>query len=207
MWKNCLNFWKMIIKKSNKSLNEAVSVLRQGGVVICPTDTVYGFLADGTNKKAVEKIFKIKKRPRSKSLPVFVRDFKMVKELAEINDSQLKTLTLRDASGQAKYWPGKYTFVFKIKKELKLYGQDKKTIALRIPKYKFLNILLKKINKPLVQTSANISGEVPLTKIKGIIEKFGGSDLQTLIIDGGDLKKSKPSQVFDLTQVNLTRLR
>ena len=60
--------------------------------MICPTDTVYGLVADATNKKAVEKIFKIKKRPRSKPLAVFVKDIKMAKELAEIDERQEEIL-------------------------------------------------------------------------------------------------------------------
>ena len=67
------------VKLQKKSISEVVEILNNGGVAVCPTDTVYGFLADATNKKAVEKIFKIKKRPRSKPLAVFVKDIKNVK--------------------------------------------------------------------------------------------------------------------------------
>ena len=88
-------------------LSQATLVLKKGGVVICPTDTVYGFLADASNKKAVDKIYKIKKRPKSDPLSIFVKDLKMVGELAEINEKQAKTLK--------KYWPGKYTFILKRK--------------------------------------------------------------------------------------------
>jgi len=202
-----------IIKLSKNAVNEAVKVIKSGGVVICPTDTVYGFLADATNQKAVEKIFKIKKRPRSKPLPIFVKDIKMAKDLAEINARQMKILTLRHGSGQEKYWPGKYTFILKRKKpcelgsHTKLYGIGKETIALRIPKYKFLNYLLKKINKPLAQTSVNISGEPALIKINDIIRKFGMSDIPMLIIDGGDLPKSNPSTIIDLSKDKIKTLR
>lgn len=189
----------MIIKKSKKALEKAVSVLRMGGVVICPTDTVYGFLADAQNKRAVEKIYKIKKRSKLKPLPVFVKDISMAKELAIINDRTAKILK--------KFWPGKYTFVLKRKLGIKLYGIDKKTIAIRIPNYKFLNDLLKKINRPLVQTSVNVSTEPPMTKIQDIINQFGKNKMVGLIIDGGDLKKSKPSKIVDLSQEVLTRLR
>lgn len=157
-----------IVNQSIESLNEAVTILNKGGVVICPTDTIYGFLADATNKKAVEKIYKIKKRPRSKPLPIFVKDLKMAKELAEIDDRQEKILK--------KYWPGKYTFVLKAKNQKpksKIYGINKDTIAIRVPKYKFLNDLLKKINKPLVQTSVNISAREPLNYIADILATFG----------------------------------
>jgi len=85
------------------------------------------------------------------------------------------------------------------------------TIAIRIPKYKFLNDLLKKINKPLAQTSANISGHPPLRKINDIIslvQNCRTPDVaQFLIINAGNLKKTRPSKIIDLTGQVLTRLR
>lgn len=195
-----------IIKENNKkALSRAVQILWNGGVIICPTDTVYGFLADAANKKAVEKIFKLKKRLRSKPLPVFVRDFKMAEKLAEISKEQEKILTLQRGSGQTKYWPGKYTFILKSKQiEARplsdlVIGKDG-TIALRIPKYKFLNDLLKKINRPIAQTSVNISGKSPLTKIGDIISQFARTGLPILIINTGDLPKNRPSVIIDLTK-------
>ena len=179
-------------------MNKALLTFKNGGVVICPTDTVYGFLADATNKKAVDKIFKIKKRPKLKPLPIFVKDIKMAKELAEINKEQEKILK--------KYWPGKYTFILKRKPNIKLYGVHKNTIAIRIPKYKFLNNLLKKINKPLAQTSVNISGEPPFAKIEDIVERFG-KNKDVLIINARNFKISKPSKIIDLTNENKRILR
>ena len=203
-----------VIKQSQRTLKKAITVIKSGGVVICPTDTVYGFLADATNKKAVEKIYKIKTRPKSKPLSVFIKDLHMAKELAEINDKQAKILQ--------KYWPGKYTFVLKHKlwdvRRPTIYGVVKETIAIRIPKYVFLNQLLKKVNRPLVQTSVNMSGQAPLVKIGDILKQFqdiagsdpAESDPAILLIDAGNLKKGKPSKIIDLrskTEGVLTRLR
>ena len=179
-----------IIKPSKGGVKIATDILQTGGVVICPTDTVYGFLADVQNKKAVGRIYKIKKRPKSKPLSLFVNDLKMAKDLAEIDERQEKILRKR--------WPGKYTFILKRKKGKKLYGVDKNTLAIRIPKHAFLQKLLKKFNRPLVQTSVNISNEKPLNKISDIIKTFGGADI--LIIDGGDIKKGKASKIIDLTK-------
>lgn len=188
-----------IIKISKDALDKAILTISNGGVVICPTDTVYGFLADASSKKAVDKIFELKKRLRSKPLPVFVKDIEMAKNIAFIDEKHEKILK--------KHWPGSYTFIFKRKKmcelgahkkaHLKLFGIDKNTIALRISKHKFLNDLLKKINKPLVQTSVNISGNPALNNIKEIIEEFG--DKVDLIINGGNLPQKKPSKIIDLT--------
>ncbi len=174
-----------------EKLNKAISILEKGGVIICPTDTVYGFLADASNKKAVAKIYKIKKRPKSKPLPVFVSSIKMARELAEINDRQEKVLK--------KYWPGAYTFVLPKKKG--------GTIALRMPKHAFLQKLLKKIDRPLVQTSVNISGQEPLKSAEQIMAIFGKSKLVGLIITSSKPLGGKPSKIIDLTRQNLTTLR
>jgi len=187
-----------VAKPSKQILNKVVFALEKRRVVICSTDTVYGFLADASNKKAVEKIYKIKKRPRSKPLAVFVKDLKMAKELAEIDEEQEKMLK--------KYWPGEYTFILKRKKEIRLFDRAKNTIALRIPKYKFLNDLLKKINKPLAQTSVNISGQEPLIKSEKIIKQFQKTE-DLLFIDAGNLPKKKPSAIMDLTKDNIKILR
>lgn len=169
----------MDAKKLKIKLNEAIKIILAGGVVICPTDTVYGLIADATNQKAVEKIYEIKKRPRIKPLAVFVSSIKQAKELAEIDKKQEKILK--------KYWPGKYTFILKSKSG---------TIGLRIPKYKLIHDLIKKTGRPLVQTSANISGRPALTKIKEVSEQFKNIP----VIDAGDLPKSRPSKVIDLTK-------
>ena len=98
----------MEVVSESKALTKAVAALRRGEVVICPTDTVYGFLADASQKKAVKKIYAIKKRPKSKPLPLFVSHMKMAKALAEVDQKQAKILK--------KFWPGKYTLILKRKK-------------------------------------------------------------------------------------------
>jgi len=193
-----------IIKLSQKALNKAAGALKSGTIVIFPTDTVYGFLADAANKKAVEKIYKIKKRPRQKPLPVFVKDLKMAKELAETSKEQEKIIK--------KHWPGKYTFILnyrhnKNQNPIRFFATWQKTVALRMPDYKPLNSLLRKINRPLAQTSVNISGQPELNKTEDIIKKFGTSDVPMLFIDAGDLPKRKPSKIIDITGEALIKLR
>jgi L-threonylcarbamoyladenylate synthase len=180
-----------VVKLNQKPLRGVENILRNGGVVICPTDTVYGFLADAANKIAVKKIFKFKKRPKSKPLAVFIKDIKMAKELAEINKEQEKELK--------KHWPGKFTFILKAKKG--------RTIGLRVPKNKLIIDIIKKIG-PLAQTSVNISGQPELNKISDIVKTFEKSKTQPdLIIDGGSLPKRKPSTIIDLTKNNIKIIR
>ena len=186
------------LENSKEAVNRSAQIIKSGGVVIFPTDTVYGFLTDAKNKKAVDKIYKIKKRSKLKPMPIFVSDIKMAKNLAEINIEQTKILK--------KYWPGKYTFILKRKKGSSLYDGAKDTVALRIPKYETLNSLLKKINKPLVQTSVNISGQEPLLKSAEIINQFQNFK-NLLFVDAGNLRKSKSSKIIDLTKNKINILR
>ena len=183
-----------ILKVSSKNysniVRKSVEIVRKDGVVVFPTDTVYGLLADATNKKAVEKIFKIKGRQKGKWLPVFVKDLKSAKNISKIDKKQERFLR--------SVWPGKTTAVLKRKKGTKIYGVDKDTIALRIPNYALLNKLLERINKPLAQTSANISGKKPLNDVKEIIKQFE-KEKPDLIISVGKLKSTKPSKVIDIT--------
>jgi len=176
-----------IIKIAKKSVKE-------GEIVICPTDTVYGLISDATNEKAVKKLFKMKKRLALKPVPIFVKDVKMAKKFAYINKNQEEFLK--------KVWPGKITVVLKRrKKKIKLFGVGKDTIALRIPKYKLINELLKKLNCPLTGTSANISGKPALTKIKTVTFQFKNQKfLPDLVLNGGNLRKSLPSTIIDLTK-------
>jgi len=171
--------------------------------VACPTDTIYGLLADAINKKAVKKVFEIKKRPKDKAIPVFVKDIKMAKRLAKIDKEQECFLK--------KAWPGKLTMILKIKARSglarELLGKDK-TVGLRVPDYKLINELLKKINKPLTGTSANISGKKASTKIRNIIKQFTGKKIQPdLIIDAGNLPKSRASTIIKLTKDKIKILR
>jgi len=184
---------KISEKNFNETIEKAILAIKNGKVVVSPTDTVYGLITDATNKIAVERLFKIKKRDSKKPIPIFIKDIKMAKKFALIDKNREKFLKM--------IWPGKVTVVLKRKKE-EIYGVDKKTIALRIPKYKFINILLEKLNKPLTGTSANISGKPSSTKIKEVLKHFENknfSDQPDLIFEAGDLPKNRPSVIVDLT--------
>lgn len=179
-------------KKSEKTkLTLVVNLLKQGKIIIFPTDTVYIPIADSTNKKAVRKVFLIKKRSQNNPIPIFVKNIKIAKKLARIDRAQEKFLKM--------IWPGKVTVILKRKTRKRIYGIDRKTIALRIPNFKPVNFLLEKTNKPLVGTSANISGQSPSGNIKKVLRQFKNQKHQPdLVIDAGNLPKSKPSTVLDL---------
>jgi len=187
----------LILRVDPKNLKTTVKIMvksiKQGKVIVCPTDTVYGLIADATNEKAVKKLLKIKKRNARKPIPIFVKDLKTAKKLALINKQQEKFLK--------EVWPGKVTIVLKRKGKLpEVLFRNKKTIGLRIPDYKIISQLLLVINRPLTGTSANISGQPPSTKITEVTSRLKNQKFQPdLIIDAGNLPKSKPSIVLDLT--------
>jgi len=184
---------KISKKNFNKVLKKVTELIEKGKVVVFPTDTVYGLIADAKNEKAVEKIFKIKKRSKRKPIPIFIESLKVVKKIAKVDKGKEKFLM--------KIWPGKVTAILeaKDKKFPKSILKENK-IGIRIPNYKFLSLLLKKIKKPLAQTSANISGMPTPANIKGILKQFKNRKFQPdLIIDAGNLGQ-KPSIVLDLTE-------
>jgi L-threonylcarbamoyladenylate synthase len=192
------------LKISKKNLNEVVEktlkFIKQGKVVVCPTDTVYGLIADATNKKAVKKVFQIKKRTFQKPIPIFVKDLKMARSLAIINKNQEKFLK--------KFWPGKATVILKAKNQKFPKGVvsvDKK-IGLRIPNYKIINQLLLILKCPLTGTSANISGKPESTKINEVLKQFKNQKYKPdLILDAGNLKPSLPSTAIDLENFKILR--
>ncbi|MFA6190539.1 MAG: L-threonylcarbamoyladenylate synthase [Candidatus Staskawiczbacteria bacterium] len=175
-----------IIKKNKNNINKIITALKKGAVLVFPTDTVYGLVCDASNKKAVEKIFKIKKRDKSKPLGVFVKDIKTAFKIAVVKKEYEKFLK-----------NNKNTVILKSRLRQGFGGRSKKTIGIRIPKYKFLNLILDEFKKPIAQTSANISGKPATTKIKEVLKQLGKENI--LIIDAGDLIKNKPSAIIDLT--------
>lgn len=180
-------------RNSSKIIEKTLAFLKRGKVVVFPTDTVYGLICDAGNKKAIEMVFKIKKRDFQKPVSVFVKNFKAVEEIACIDKNQEKL--------SKKVWPGKAIIILKAKRKFPrgIVCQLGK-IGLRIPKYPLLNKILSGFNGPLAQTSANISGQPASNEIGNVLKQFRSRKYQPdLVIDAGNLKKARPSKVIDLT--------
>lgn len=179
------------LRESKTAIQKAAQIVKQGGVVVIPTDTTYVFTCDVSNEFAVKQIFKIKKRPLTKPIPIFVSDVSMAKKLAYINAKIEKALNL--------IWPGSVTAVLERKKILPeiVYG-NKNTVGLRLPDYKLVHFLQDLVLKPLSGTSANISDMPVAYKIQDVLEQFKNQTFKPdLILDAGELKNIQPSTVID----------
>lgn len=176
-----------------KTSNDTAKILKSGGAVIYPTDTLYGLGVNALNENAVIKVQKIKRQDKNKPISVVVKDMKMAKKIACIDSKVEKIL--------GKVWPGSITIVLR-KKDIVPYtltgGEE--TIAIRISDNKFISTLMEKIDFPITTTSANISGEKNLLESAEIINKFKNSiPYLDLFVDAGDIKNPTASTIVDLT--------
>jgi len=181
------------LRASQYGLEKAVQVILRGGVVVAPSDTVYGLMADATSELAVKKIFKMKKRPETKPIPVIIRDMEMAKNLVFINK--------RLESVLGRIWPGAVTIVLQKRYNLpEIVSAGKQTLGLRLPDYKLLHYLIEMVGRPLTATSANVSGEEPMISAEKVANQFRKEFFRPdLILDAGELKFSEPSTVLDLS--------
>lgn len=133
-------------------VNESLTILKRGGLLLYPTDTVWGIGCDATNAEAVDKIFALKKRAESKSLICLVSDFKMLNQYIE-NIPEIAYSILKYADQ-----PTTIIYDDPIRIAENLISEDN-TLGIRVVEDGFCKALIKKLGKPLVSTSANISGE------------------------------------------------
>lgn len=171
---------------------DIIKYLKQGGVIVYPTETAYALGCDATNAKAVKRIFKIKHRPLSKTLPLIASSLAMVKRFCQMSKTELKLAQ--------KYWPGPVTVILKIKRlkdfDKRVVAKDK-TVAIRVSSNKIAQNLSRRLGRPLVSTSANLSGKgecYSVSEVKAML-KIEEKRLKIAIIDGGRLKKQKPSTI------------
>ena len=170
---------------------EAARIIRNGGVVVFPTKSLYGLGADAFNAKAVNRIFHIKQRPAGK--PILV----LIKNKDELD--RLATLVPPDATAiMEKFWPGRISIVFQAKQELlaNLTAGTKK-IGIRLPGHNVASALVKAAGSPITGTSANLSGNAGCFQVNDLDEKI--VDSVDLILDAGPLKGGVGSTVVDVT--------
>lgn len=184
----------LVDKNVNKeeTYTQAVDIIRSGGIVAFPTETVYGLGADATNAEAVGKIFEAKGRPTDNPLIVHVDS----KETAinYVDDVSDKALKLMDA-----FWPGALTLIMKSKP--RIFAQnvtaDLETVGIRVPNHPVALNLLKRVQLPIAAPSANTSGKPSPTLAEHVYHDM--EEKIPLILDGGPTKIGIESTVLDMT--------
>ncbi|MFQ6082147.1 MAG: L-threonylcarbamoyladenylate synthase [Candidatus Aminicenantia bacterium] len=169
-------------------------ILREGKVVVYPTDTFYGLGANPFNPQAVNKIFRLKRREEGKPLLIIISDLNQVEQITEEIPEIFYPLSER-------FWPGPLTLVLKASAKFpdEMLGEGK-TIGIRLPDFPWLRALVRKTGFPIISTSANISGEKEILSPIELKKIFFGE--VELIVDGGKTQEIKPSTVLDLTEKN-----
>ncbi|MAW75294.1 MAG: threonylcarbamoyl-AMP synthase [Candidatus Marinimicrobia bacterium] len=178
------------------SLKIAADLIKNGEIIIYPTDTIYGFGVDATNEKAVSKLNKLKKRQQVYS--IIVDSITMLEKYAQI-DSKLKN-KIQD------YLPGPYTLILKKNKSnlCNLVTLELDTIGIRIPEHFFPCNLVKLINKPIITTSVNLHNTKNLIKIDDFLNFFPEINI---FEDSNIVSKMINSTILDCTQSKFNILR
>lgn len=177
-------------KLGKQETSEIADILRNGGVALIPTETVYGLFCVYNNKEAIERIFQIKRRPKEKILTLTLADVEQSEEFVFLEYWQKKTME--------RFLPGPVTFVLKTKANLlsELISQEGKT-GIRIPDLDFIRRLIIDLKVPLASTSANLSGQPSPASFSDIsVEILNSVDIA---VDGGECTEKIPSTVYDLS--------
>ena len=177
-----------------KEIERIVQVLKNGGIIVYPTETSYGIGADALNKKAVLKVHKVKMQSTSKPISIIVPSIEVAKKIGKMDNDAEKLVK--------KFMPGPLTLVVEKQKNVPSV-LSKKTIAFRISSNKTANAIAKKFNGAITATSANLHGEGPIYSFKKALRIFDGK--VDLIVDAGNLPKSRASTIYDIANRKLVR--
>ncbi|MCX6738419.1 MAG: L-threonylcarbamoyladenylate synthase [Candidatus Parcubacteria bacterium] len=179
------------IKGIKNQIEIAVEILKKGGVIAYPTDTVYGIGCHIFNNKAIERILELKKRDKNNSLLVAVSDFEMMSDIAVFTEKERKFM--------GKFLPGPIAFILPKKSNISdLVTGKRNTLGVRIPDNKETLAIIKQAGFPIITTSANISGQKPIIMGKDI-------DLKVDFVVEGKCKYKKPSTIVDLINKKILR--
>lgn len=171
-------------------IQQVVGVLRQGGVICYPTDTVYGLGCDIFNQKAVKRVFQIKKRPKDKPFSFICSSLKDVSNYCHISNLGYRIMK-RDL-------PGPYTFILPATKVVpKIMLTRQKTVGIRVPDNAICQAIVNELGNPILTTSAGINPEEGFFAEAFLVEECLGN-LIDLVIDGGEIYPPGPSTVVSL---------
>ena len=181
---------------NKEGIEKASQIINQGGIVVFPTDTVYGIGCDPYNKDSVRKIYEIKSRKISKPFPVLVYSKDIAERIAFFDEFTKKIVE--------RFWPGPLTIILKLTDEnLKESLNITDKIAIRVPNHKCTLELLKKCNF-LVGTSANISGHSSFTNPDECFNNFRKYDV---FVDGGIITSKSESTIIEIENEEIKIIR
>lgn len=179
---------------NEKAIEQVVDILRKGGIIIYPTDTVYGMGCDISNSKAIEKICKIRGiKPEKANFSFICYDLSHISDFTRQIDNETYRVI-------KKALPGPFTFIFNANKNVpKLLSSNKKTVGIRVPDNSIARTIVKILGNPIVSTSIHDDDEIIeySTDPELIHEKY--EDLVDLVIDGG-YGDNEPSTIVDCSE-------
>ena len=172
-------------------IEEGIKILKRGGIIAYPTDTVYGLGACADNDQAVKRIYEVKNRPLDMPLPLLVSDISWIERLtSSISEAARKLIE--------SFMPGALTLVMKKSDSVRdIVSGGKETIALRIPGHPVTIALIKGIKSPLIGTSANLSGNTSVLTADEVRSEIG--EEIDYILDAGRCSGGIESTILDVT--------
>ena len=186
----------MKVNCNDEGIRKSVEIIENGGVIIFPTDTVYGIGCNPYDVNAVKKIYEIKSREKIKSLPVLASSIEIVKQITIMDEFTEKIVK--------KYWPGPLTLILKLKdKNLKKSSNLEDKIAVRIPNSVCTLKLLNKCNL-IVGTSANVSGDSSFTNPQECMKNVKNYDV---FVDGGTITSKGESTIIEIENEKIHVIR
>lgn len=182
----------MRVKCDKEGISKASSIIKSGGIVVFPTDTVYGIGCDPYNKESIQRIYKIKSREISKSLPILAFSKDIAAKIVEFDKDSEKIAQ--------KVWPGPVTLILKLTDEkLKTSLNVGDKIAIRVPKHQCTLELLRECNF-IIGTSANISGMGSFRNSEECYQNIHNFDL---FLDGGTITSEGESTIIEFEEGKL----
>ena len=185
--------------KDYQKLRYSAEIIKNGGIVVFPTETVYGIGTNGLDKEAVERLYKIKERPLNKPISLLVSDYEMIEKVVkDINELEYKIMK--------KFFPGPLTIILN-KKDIvpDIVTSRGSTVGIRMPEEEITRKLIEYAGVPIAAPSANISGKPSGIDLQEIVKEFG--DKVDYYIDGGKSKIGIGSTIVKVENNTIKILR
>jgi len=180
-----------------RKIQRAVQILREGGIIAYPTDTVYGLGCDLMNKQAIDRLYQLKGIGKDHPLAFICPDLSDIAKYAVVENQVYRVLK--------RFLPGPYCFILQATREVpKIVQTKQKTVGIRVPNHPITLALVRELGQPLISTTACRPGQDPMVDPWEIDQEFSGLDL---VIDSGDAGGQVPTTVVDLSQGDVRVVR